>query len=371
VAKSNKHSGNSPSSTSASPAAPSGGAVAEKSVRIKQIAEKLGVSQGTVSIVLNGRGDEMRISKATQAKVLEAAKDMDYRPNIYARRLRQAGNEAQAPVIAVFWTTDFLSSPLGRFFTGIQRGLLEDRREVEVILQPYERGSLRDKERFIDRQRYSGAIMAGISESDEAFLLEKELNIPIIMFNRAIERYGTVYVDDYEAGRKTAWLFSRRGHERACLVHPAESSKAATLRKAGFIDGCAQHGVSLPEGCIRPAGPSFEEAEEAVRTAVGAKPSPTALFLSIDNLAPGAYSALRSLGIGIPRDMEVLAYGDNELAKHMTPSLTSIHVPIEEMGRDCLRLLMSMLESKDFRPNSLLHPLNFVFRESCGDSTDR
>jgi DNA-binding LacI/PurR family transcriptional regulator len=371
VAKTKKQVAAKTASSSGFQGAPIDGSPAEKSVRIKQIAEKLSVSLGTVSIVLNGRGDEMRISKATQARVLEAAKDMDYRPNIYARRLRQAGNEAQAPIIAVFWTTDFLSSPLGRFFTGIQKGLLEDRSEVEVILQPYERGALREKERFIDRQRYSGAIMAGISESDEAFLLEKELNIPIIMFNRAIERYGTVYVDDYEAGRKTAWLFSRRGHERACLVHPAGSSKAATLRKAGFIDGCAQYGVSLPAGCVRPAGSSFEEAEEAVRIAVDAKPAPTALFLSIDNLAPGAYSALRSLGIGIPRDMEVLAYGDNELAKHMTPSLTSIHVPIEEMGRDCLRLLMRMLESKDFTPNSLLHSLNFIFRESCGEPVDR
>jgi LacI family transcriptional regulator len=348
-----------------------GGGSAEKTVRIKQIAEKLGVSPGTVSIVLNGRGDEMRISKSTQERVLEAAKNMDYRPNIYARRLRQAGNEVQAPVVAIFWTTDFLSSPLGRFFTGIQRGLLDDRHEAEVILQPYERGALREKERIIDRQRYSGAIMAGISESDEAFLLERKFNIPIIMFNRTIERYGTVYVDDYEAGKKTAGLFSRRGHERACLIHPIGSSKAATLRKAGFIDGCSQYGVALPEENIRAAGPTYEEAEEAVRIAVDRKPSPTAIFLSIDNLAPGAYSALRSLGVRIPRDMEILAYGDNELAKHMTPSLTSIHVPIEEMGRDCLRLLMRMLESKDFTPNSLLHPLDFVFRESCGNFGDR
>jgi len=367
VAKTKKQANTKASTTSAESSSPRGGGAAEKNVHIKQIAEKLGVSPGTVSIVLNGRGDEMRISKATQARVLEAAKEMDYRPNIYARRLRQAGNEAQAPVVAIFWTTDFLSSPLGRFFTGIQKGLLEDRHEVEVILQPYERGALREKERIIDRQRYSGVIMAGISESDESFLLEKKFNIPIIMFNRSVERYGTVYVDDYEAGKKTAALFSRRGHKRACLIHPIGSSKAATLRKAGFIDGCALHGISLPPEAIRTAGPSFEEAEEAARLAVDRKPAPTALFLSIDNLAPGAYSALRSLGVRIPRDMEVLAYGDNELAKHMTPSLTSIHVPIEEMGRDCLRLLMHILESKDFTPNSLIHPLNFVFRESCGD----
>ena len=68
------------------------------SVQIKQIAEQLGLSQSTVSIVLNGRGDKMRISKSTQERVLVAAKDMNYQPNIYARRLRRAGEKQSGQI---------------------------------------------------------------------------------------------------------------------------------------------------------------------------------------------------------------------------------------------------------------------------------
>ena len=71
------------------------------SVQIRQIAEALGVSVGTVSIVLNGRGDVMRISKETQKRVRDMAKEMNYQPNIYARRLRSAAHEKAGRVIAV------------------------------------------------------------------------------------------------------------------------------------------------------------------------------------------------------------------------------------------------------------------------------
>ena len=71
-------------------------------VKIKEIAEKLSLSVGTVSIVLNGRGDAMRISKETQERVRTVAQEMNYQPNIFARRLRNAGNGMPERVVGVF-----------------------------------------------------------------------------------------------------------------------------------------------------------------------------------------------------------------------------------------------------------------------------
>ena len=87
-------------------------------VRIKEIAQRLDLSVGTVSIVLNGRGDAMRISKATQERVRAVADEMNYQPNIYARRLRNTGNEKPARVIGVFWNylyADEIMSNVYRF----------------------------------------------------------------------------------------------------------------------------------------------------------------------------------------------------------------------------------------------------------------
>lgn len=85
-------------------------------VQIRQIAERLQLSPGTVSIVLNGRGDSMRISKATQQRVQAMAKEMNYQPNMNARRLRQAAGEKASYIIAVYWCNDFWMSCWGNFF---------------------------------------------------------------------------------------------------------------------------------------------------------------------------------------------------------------------------------------------------------------
>ena len=74
----------------------------KKSIRIKELAEALGLSQGTISIVLNGRGDEMRISKATQKKVLEGAKEMGYEPTVRSRRRQGCPERGDRLTIAVY-----------------------------------------------------------------------------------------------------------------------------------------------------------------------------------------------------------------------------------------------------------------------------
>lgn len=86
--------------------------------QITEIANQLGLSPGTVSVVLNGRGDKVRISKATQKRVKDAAREMGYQPNIYARRLRNSGIEETSQVIAVFGIQDMRMILWGVFSVG-------------------------------------------------------------------------------------------------------------------------------------------------------------------------------------------------------------------------------------------------------------
>ena len=86
----------------------------ESTVQIKQIAEAAGFSQSTVSIVLNGRCDEMRISQATQQRITSVAREMNYQPNIYARRLRGISGSQPAQMIGLFWNCLLYTSPSPR-----------------------------------------------------------------------------------------------------------------------------------------------------------------------------------------------------------------------------------------------------------------
>lgn len=159
-------------------------------VQIRQIAERLQLSPGTVSIVLNGRGDSMRISKATQQRVQAMAKEMNYQPNMNARRLRQAAGEKASYIIAVYWCNDFLDELLGKFFQGAYLITKNSKLNVEIVVQPYEFNELKKYRENMNSNRYNGVIIGGASEDDLSFMEAMDFNIPIILMNRQSNKFS-------------------------------------------------------------------------------------------------------------------------------------------------------------------------------------
>src|SRR4051794_24371706 len=179
---------------------------------IKEIANIAGVSIGTASFVLNGKADQMRISKSTQEKVLKIAKELGYTPNISARRLRSAG-EKVLPVIAILWPNDARASLLGRFLEGIQEKLTskDQKREFELLIVPYENANLDKLSSLKTGNRFNGAIIAFASDADMNYLESNELNVPIVIYQRKSDTYSTVTVDSIAAGESVADVFWKKG----------------------------------------------------------------------------------------------------------------------------------------------------------------
>jgi len=187
-------------------------------VKIKQIAERLRLSTGTVSIVLNGRAEQYRISKQTQKRVLDMAKAMNYQPNIYARRFRKSA-ESEAPfIIAIFWRTEFLVDLLGLFLQGLYHAIREEGLNIELVVQPYDFGNLEGCKNLINNNRFSGAIIGGISDEDQSFLEQNDFNIPIVLIGRQTQKYHTVMIDAYDTGASCASLFYSRNHRTTGLI---------------------------------------------------------------------------------------------------------------------------------------------------------
>ena len=149
------------------------------SVQIRQIAEALGVSAGTVSIVLNGRGDVMRISKETQKRVRDMAKEMNYQPNIYARRLRSAAHEKAGRVIAVLWNSAYSDLMMGQFFRGLHEYQKKHDCKMEFYVQMFENDKLNEMQELLTPLRFSAVIICGISDQDSDFLNNAQLDLPI------------------------------------------------------------------------------------------------------------------------------------------------------------------------------------------------
>ncbi|WP_040718842.1 LacI family DNA-binding transcriptional regulator [Paenibacillus daejeonensis] len=334
---------------------------------IKEIAERTKLSAGTVSIVLNGRGDEMRIAKKTQQRILEAAQGVGYLPNVSARRLRQS-NARNIPSIAIFWPSDLSSDLLGRFFMGAQNPILEQEFEFEMTIQPYARKHMHRIKEICDQGNFHGAILTGISAEEQRYLEENPIQVPAVFFNRESSSYSCAHVDTYEIGRKSAELFAARGHKKVGTIVPDHLVNTENnLRFRGFVEACATYGLELKDRHIQTAPMTMEGGNAAAKKIIeGGGDLPTAMFFPMGIMAVAALPEFHRAGIIVPDHMEILTYGDHDAEKYSVPSLTTVKLPVEEMAAACIRLVMSRIHDPSGKPKSLEFETPIIFRESCG-----
>lgn len=332
---------------------------------IKEIAALANVSLGTASFVLNGKGDQYRISPSTQQRVLEAARQLDYRPNISARRLRSTG-ETVAPIIALFWTTDPRSQLIGRYLKGIQQAIGGLDTEYELLIQPYVGSRLNEVHSLVTGTRFNGAIIALPTEEDERYLQEAQLQVPIVLHQRDSDKYCTVNVDSRRSGQMVADLFARRGHRRAGLVVPEMSSSAIRMRAQGFMERCRETGVELTEQGIGYGEFSERGGYRAVLDLFSREFKPTALFCVSDQMAVGALYALHELKLAVPEAVEVVGHDNDAASAFSIPSLTTVHLPVEEMAQASVRLLTDLMAHKIAVPTARRFESSLVIRGSCG-----
>ena len=340
-------------------------------VSMSQIAEQLNLSQGTVSIVLNGRGNEMRISPETQKRIIDTARQMGY-PLEKVRKVRQTVGENGNPVITVFvpcMENEVISS-YNRIIAGITWAMKELEVQAEILVCPFEYNDLAKKYQYLTRSFCSGAIIVAMSEQDLDGLSKQEFNIPIVVFNHVNEKYASVYVDDYRAGYRVAELFKERGHKKVGILMSDNRNKAMGLRVVGFMDGCRQHGLELKETFVMECILSRSGAAQATRKLLETGEMPEAVFATVDDLALGMIQEMKKAGVEIPGQMEIMSYGDNSWVDMLSPALSSIRLPIEEMCQTCFQMLWHMIQSGDWAPISRIHMQEFVFRESCGGYPD-
>ena len=337
---------------------------------IKTIAQKTKVSPATVSIVLNGRGDSMRISQKTQERVWEVAKSLGYKPNIYARRLRRSSEESSDAIIGILWPSLYSSELIVGFFDGIQTSILKDKLNVEVVFKPYEYSQIFKMEDVFKNQLFNGVIIVGASDSDVDYLYSIKSTMPMVLFNRQNDKYGSVCIDNYNTGEKAAQLLAARGHKNAALIGPDLISRNFSMRKTGFLDGCHRYGITvLPEHIIQDAmdtGSGYRSAERLMMSGS----LPTALFLLVSGYGQEVYSVLQGKGVRIPEDIEIIGYSDMVSCRLLKPGMTVIDLPLQKMVKSSLQLILDMINGHIQDAHNVFEEAYFIFRESCGGYPD-
>jgi LacI family transcriptional regulator len=308
------------------------------------VARRAGVSRTTVSFVLSGREDT-RISVEARQRILGAAEELGYRPNLTAQSLRTRKTHTVGLVSDIVASTHYAGEMI--------QGALEAALERNHLLYFAESGDDPDAERkllqgMLDRQ-VDGLIHAAMSTRVHK-LPEQVRSHPSVLLNCLDENgeFTAVVPDEEAAGRQAAKLLLEAGHREGIHVvggrhrtrRTPEGVYAGRERMRGLEQGLAEAGVRL-SGVFECEWSAPEYGYRAAGSLLEAVPRPSAVVCCNDRLAFGVYQAAAESELSVPRDLSVLSFDDSELASWLRPALTSIALPHREMGRAAVSLLLS------------------------------
>ncbi len=335
--------------------------------QIKEMAMRLGLSVTTVSVVLSGRGDDIRIAKNTQKRILDLAKEMNYQPNIYARRLRKAAMEEPPVIITVFWRVDNLNTRLGKFLSGLYEAIQKRNRRVEIVVQPYEAGDFARYTDMLNSFRCSGAMISGLTEEEQVQLEQGSFDIPIILIGRSSDFFHCVQVDDYRAGMECSYLLKNTDTKSAAFIGFQKAGQPEHLMEQGFLQGCSDLGIGIHTSWnLRLKKSSYENGYAAAKQLLQKMQLPTAWMVMDNCLSSGMLAACRDLQIHIPKDLKLIFLEDSEVLRYNEPALSALDVPAMEMAEQALDILLKVNESKSMIPEKRELLPRYHIRESCG-----
>jgi LacI family transcriptional regulator len=340
-----------------------------KRVTLADVARRAGVSQTAASFVLSGRGEEMRISSEVEARVLRAAGETGYRPNIVSRSLRTGTSQTIGFVSDTVATTPFAGHVIW--------GALDAARERDHLLFIGETEGDPELERELieamhDR-RVDGIVLAS--------MYTRKIAVPkALLDGRAVllnalpsvrSPIPSVLPDETEAGRTAARVLLDAGHADGIYLIGAgppsrvpKDSLAAVQRLQGIKEALRSSGVSIA-GALPCPDWQPELGYKATRQLLE-NATPSALICFNDRLAFGAYQALADAGLEVPADVSVVSFDDDVLASWVRPQLTTVALPHYELGRAAIQVLLDGLQHQAApgQPQIHLIPMPLRVRDS-------
>ena len=345
------------------PAAPpkhaSGRMPSGKVATINDIARLSGVSKKTVSRIIN---QSPLVRQDTREKVQALMREVGYVPDPLARGLAFRRS---------FLIGMVYDNPTAQYIVNMQYGALDAMRDsgFELVVHPCESrspGYIEGVRLFVQQQRLHGVILVPrASEDQELADMLGEIGCRYVRIAAVAldETSRMVVTHDREGAGETADYLHALGHRDIALVTGPRSYRSAIERTAGFVEALARHGLELPKTRIVEAGYTFESGVAAAEQLLSGNRRPTAIFCGNDEMAAGVYKVALRAGIAIPQQLSVIGFDDSPLASRLWPALTSVRLPIRDMGRIAAGMLLHDDAAANVVAAGSVHP-HLIIRDS-------
>jgi LacI family transcriptional regulator len=329
-------------------------------VTINSVAKHAGVSKKTVSRVLN---NEPNVSELTRAKVQQAFKELDYRPNPIARGL--AHNRS-------FIIGCLYDNPSKSYITRVQSGALEacQDRHYNLLIHPCElRGQslIENIDSLISTSRLDGIVLTP-PFSDNKELVE-HLKLRDILYARVApltleDDSISIKSNDTQAAYDITKLLISLGHSDIAFIKGHPDHSATEARFQGYMNALNAHDLVFKPELVTEGNFSYHSGEESARKILESDHRPTAVFASNDYMAAAVLKVASKMSLNVPEQLSIVGFDNAPIARHIWPGLTTIAQPVEDMTRRAVSLLIDAVNNPDHSTEEEIFKSELIERES-------
>lgn len=326
------------------------------STTIRDVAKRVGVSPSTVSRALNKKG---RIGKATRRKILRAAQEMDYHPNVNARGLatNRTGNVG---IIIDKRHRPLLSSFYDRIILKVEEET--GNQGYHLVFATTDGGS--SPPRCVQERHVDGLILMGCDISAELILCLQK-GSPIVLVDNRLDGANSIETENIGGGYKAVEHLIELGHREIGFISEPLSNLNFRERFEGYSLALKEHGLEYDDNLVA-EGITRPDHGYIAMTILLEKGRPSAVFAANDSTAVGALRAIAEKGLRVPDDIAMVGFDDGEIASHTDPPLTTARIFRERMGMLAAKRLVDLIKNPDQPPVQIRLSTELIIRESCG-----
>ncbi len=326
------------------------------------VAAAAGVSQATVSLVLSGsRG--ARLADETRRRVQQAADDLGYK---FVRRGSRALPDAQANII--FIADETSTDPwMTLAFEGARDKALEA--GINVLM------AVSHGDADVETNILAGFGKVPVMGLIYGTILTRLVQIPPALANERLvlvncydeeRRYHSILPGDLLGGRTATEHLLNAGRKRIGFINGQQGVDAARDRLKGYKQALASNDVPFDPDLVRPGNWEPSAGYAMTRELMALDNPPDAIFCANDMMAVGCYDALRHMGFDVPGDVAVIGFDDRNIAQYMHPPLSTLVLPLYEMGRTAVEIMLDDAGGLHSQPSRIKVECKLVERESSG-----
>lgn len=336
-----------------------------KKVSLQDISESLNISKSTISIVLNGRGDEKRVSKETQERILKFAKEHNYKANQLARGLSRGKSDTIGLVVPNI--SDIFYARIAR---RIERKAEASGYNV-VFCSTGERKERESQliQSMLDRQ-VDGLIIASSQKNEDDIERLKSNNVPFVLVDRHYPNIETNYVIiDNDGGTSSAVeQLINQGRKRIGLVTLKPGLEAISKRLVGYSRTMEENELKIEANFIQEL--DYESIDlvmyQVIKKMFEFPSSVDGIVFTTHFLAAAGIRELKKLNIRIPIDLAIVSFGQMSAFDLIEPPVTSVLLPSDEIGDRAVDILLKNMKGESTGYEKVCLKTNLVVRKSCG-----